>query len=232
VTETKLPGFFLLFAVLASIFGAVTITVFLFQPVSDHSNFAFTPTLIGSIYSAICLLGICAVFYPKKCQGTSMFQHVIKSSRDQSVTPNTVEFRGHHPDCSEFAANRIKIRKTVLCAACSGLLVGAIVALVGAVLYFFVGHNFLWSDPRILVISNAGMLLGLFQYKFAGYVKVAVNALFVLCSFVTLVMADLLGKSLLIDLYVLGLIVFFLATRIRLSENNNEKTCRRCKLCF
>ncbi len=161
-----------------------------------------------------------------------MSRRVFESSRDKSVNRKTVKFIGHHPDCSEFSANRIKIRDTALCAACSGLLTGAIVALIGAILYFFIGYTFLWSDPSILAVSNAGMLLGLFQYKFAGYIKLAVNAFFVICSFITLVMTDLIGKSLLIDLYVFGLIVFFLSTRIFLSERKNERTCRKCNQCF
>jgi hypothetical protein len=230
--ETKLPDFSLLLAVIASIFGATTITALLLQPVNYHSDFNFTPTLIGSLYVAICVLGICAVFYPKKCQRTFMFQKGIKSSIDQPVAPKTVQYSGHHPNCTMFSANRIEIRKTVLCAACSGLLVGAVVALVGAVFYFFVAYNFLWSDPWILVVSNFGMLLGLFQFKFASYVKLGVNALFVFSSFVMLVMADQLGKNPLIDLYVLGLIVFFLATRILLSEFYNKRTCGQCKQCF
>jgi hypothetical protein len=221
-----------MFAVIASIFGAVTITVLLLQPVNYLSDFTFTPTLVGSLFVAICVLGICAVFYPKKCQRTFIFQKDIISSTDQSVTPKMVHYRGHHPDCPMFSANRIEIRKTVLCAACSGLLVGAAVALVGAFFYFFFGYTFLWLDPWILVVSNAGVLLGLFQFKFARYVKLAVNASFVFCSFITLVIADQLGKSLFIDLYVLGLIVFWLATRILLSEFYNKRTCSQCKQCF
>ena len=230
--QPKVPDFSLMFAVIVSIFGAVTITVLLLQPVNYVRDFTFTPTLVGSLYFGVCVLGIYAVFYPKKCQRTLIFQKVIISSRDHSVTPKTVQYRGHHPDCLMFSVNRIEIRKNVLCAACSGLLIGAIVALVGAFLYFFIGYTFLWLDPWILVVSNAGMLLGLFQFKFTRYVKLAVNASFVFCSFITLVIADQLGKSLFIDLYVLGLIVFLLATRILLSEFYNKRTCSQCKQCF
>ena len=230
--ETNVPDFSLMFAVILSIFGAVTITVLLLQPVNYVSDFTFTPTIVGSLYVGICVLGICAVFYPKKCQRTFIFQKSVKPFRDQSVTPRMLRFIGHHPACSKFSVNQIEIRKTVLCAACSGLLVGAVVALVGAIFYFFIGYTFLWLDPWILVVSNAGMLLGLFQFKFARYVKLGVNASFVFGSFITLVIADQLGKSLFIDLYVFGLIVFFLATRIRLSEFYNKRTCRQCKQCF
>ena len=76
------------------------------------------------------------------------------------------------------------------------------------------------------------MLLGLAQIKFAGYVKVILNVVFVVGSFVTLVEADALGKSLLVDLYVVGLIGFLLWFRILLSEWNNKRTCQACQSCF
>ena len=76
------------------------------------------------------------------------------------------------------------------------------------------------------------MLLGLAQIKFAGYAKVLVNVIFVVGSFMTLVETDLLGGSILVDLYTLGLIVYMLWFRILLSEWNNERICQRCQLCF
>ena len=65
-----------------------------------------------------------------------------------------------------------------------------------------------------------------------GYAKVILNVVFVVGSFVTLAGADVLGESLLIDVYVLGLIGFLLWLRILLSERNNRRICQACKLCF
>jgi hypothetical protein len=233
VGKTFQTSFFLLFAVVVSIFGLATVTVLLLEPTVGYygGNFEFTPTLVGSLYTATCLLGTFAVFFPKKCQRTFIFGKHSQSPSDQTFAPRKVQLNGHHPDCSKFSANRIKIRNTVLCAACSGLLVGAAIALAGAASYFFFGYDFLRSDPWILVVSNAGLLMGLFQFRFAGFAKLAVNTLFVVCSLVTLVVADLLGKSLIIDLYVWGLIIFMLTTRILLSEWNNKRTCSKCKQC-
>jgi len=76
------------------------------------------------------------------------------------------------------------------------------------------------------------MLLGLAQIKVAGFVKATLNAVFVVGSFATLAAADAVGKSLFVDLYAVGLILFFLWFRISLSEWNNKRTCRRCLLCF
>jgi hypothetical protein len=76
------------------------------------------------------------------------------------------------------------------------------------------------------------MGLGLAQIKLAGYAKVISNMVFVVGSFVILAEADLLGGSLLVDFYVLGLIVFLLWLRILFSERNNRRICQTCQSCF
>jgi len=76
------------------------------------------------------------------------------------------------------------------------------------------------------------MLLGLVQIMFTGYLKTIANMVFVVGSFVTLVVADVLSKSVLVDLYVLGLIGFLLWFRILLSEWNNNRICQTCGSCF
>ena len=230
--ENFKTSFLLAFAVVAAIFGLVLVTIMLVEPTIGYSgNFALTQRVVGSLYIAICVFGVGAVFFPQKCHRISIFGKNIQSAEDQTFAPKKAKFSGHHPDCMKFSANRIKIRNSVFCAACSGLLVGAVISLAGAVFYFFFRYSLLWPDPRILIVSDAGLLLGLFQFRFAGYVKLSVNALFVVCSLVTLVLADLLRKSLLIDLYVLGLIVFMLIARILFSEWNNKRTCSKCALC-
>ena len=143
-----------------------------------------------------------------------------------------LEFEGHHPSCSNFPEPN-KNPKNYFCAACAGLLVGAVSCPHWMQFLFFCRIFFLRvQNPWILVAGNTGMLLGLFQYKFAGYVKLAVNAFFVLSSSAILITVDKVGKSLIIDLYAFGLIVFILSTRIALSERNNKRTCNQCKQCF
>ena len=82
------------------------------------------------------------------------------------------------------------------------------------------------------MLGEVGMVSGLAQIKFAGFAKVVVNVVFVVGSFVTLVETDVLARSLLVDAYVLGLIVFLLWLRILLSEWTNRRTCQTCGSCF
>jgi hypothetical protein len=82
------------------------------------------------------------------------------------------------------------------------------------------------------VAGEVFMLLGLAQIKMSGYIKMAMNALFVVGSSISLVVADLVEQSLVVDAYVLGLIVFMLWFRILLSEWNNKRICLGCGRCI
>lgn len=191
-----------------------------------YSNF-----LVGLLFCLICVLGVTAVFYPKNCQGMFTVKEWSSFRNYENSNAVILTIKGHHPNCTKFNPNRIKIRETVLCSACSGLFLGAIFALVGAIAYFFFNAAFPIADVKILLGSNATMVLGLIQFKFSSYSKLIVNAFFVIGSFITLVIADSMSKNLFIDLYVLGLIIFFLLLRIQISEWNNRRICLGCENC-
>lgn len=218
----------LTFLLVVSVVGLALIPVLVLQPTLIHVQVSIRHVLAGTLYIAICVLGVSAVFYPAKCK--RIFR---KSQNPLSQASNpSVQIRGHHPDCQNYSANRIRVGGRVICAACSGLLIGAATVSIGAVLHFFVGLNIVLSSVWLLAFGEILMLLGLAQIKFAGYAKVLVNVIFVVGSFVTFVETDLLGRSILVDLYALGLIVFILWFRILLSEWNNERICQRCQICF
>ena len=218
----------MMFLVVVSVVGLALIPVLVLQPSLILVQVSIRHGLAGTSYIVICVLGVLAVFYPSKCK--SIF------GKSQNPLPQAneprVQIRGHHPDCQNYSANRIRVGERVVCAACSGLLIGAVTVFIGAVLHFFVGLELVWSSIWLLLLGEILMLLGLAQIRFAGYVKVFINVIFVVGSFVTLVETDLLGGSILVDLYALGLIVFMLWFRILLSEWNNRRICRICQLCF
>jgi hypothetical protein len=218
----------LTFLLVVSVVGLALVPVLVLQPNLIHIQVSIRHGLAGTIYIAICVLGVSAVFYPARCK--SIFG---KSQNPLSKASNaSVQIKGHHPNCKNYSANRIKIGGQVICAACSGLLIGAVTGFIGTILHFFVGLNIVWSSVWLLVLGEIWMLFGLAQIKFAGYAKAFINMIFVVGSFVTLIETDLLGGSILVDLYALGLIVFMLWFRILLSEWNNERICQRCQLCF
>jgi hypothetical protein len=219
----------LLFLVAVSIFGLALVPLLLLQPSLQADQSTFRRPLVGAIYCLVCIVGVVAVFYPGKCR--MMFQKPNVSTDNKTPFVSAVHFRGHHPECEEFSANRITIRGSVFCAACSGLLAGAIVAIVGIVMFSLDSFDFGTGSLWVLVAGEVLMLVGLAQTKMRGYIKMVANALFVVGSCISLVGADLVGQSLLIDAYVLGLIVFMLWFRILLSEWNNKRICLACRRC-
>jgi hypothetical protein len=234
----KLPGaktltnFSLILYVCFSVLGLAILPFLLFQSAKFQVSFPPRSFLVGCLYSLVCMLGIVAVYYPKKCQNTFSFRkNVALQKNSQLGKGSDLAFEGHHPNCRKFDGNRTKILGFVLCSACTGLLLGAILALIGAASYFFFGTIFPLADLRILLVASVAMLLGMAQFVFRTYLKLIVNSLFVVGSLIMLISADLIGGNLLIDLYVLGLIVFLLLTRIMLSEWNNRKTCLECGSC-
>ena len=218
----------LMFLTVVSVIGLIFIPVLVLQPTLIHLQVTVRQGLAGALYLLICALGVSAVFYPAKCKG------LFGKSQNPltQISKSSVEIRGHHPDCQNYSANRIKVGRQAICAACSGLLIGAVIVFIGTILQFFVGLEIFRSSIWLLVLGEICVLLGVAQIKFAGYVKMFINVVFVVGSFVTLVETDLLGGSILVDLYVLGLIVFMLWFRILLSEWNNERICQTCQLCF
>jgi hypothetical protein len=227
--KVETSKFFLSFLVVVAVFGLAFVPLLLLSPNPQADQSPLRRPLISAVYGVVCIVGIVAVFYPGKCR--LMFQKPDVPPDSKNPSAIEVQFQGHHPNCENFSGNRITIRGSVFCAACSGLLIGAIAAIVG-VLLFSIG--FFGSDVGSLWVLATGeilMLVGLAQIKIMGYIKMAVNALFVVGSGISLIVADLVGQSWLVDVYVLGLIVFMLWLRILLSEWNNKKTCVACGHC-
>jgi hypothetical protein len=226
--KTNPSNFLLLFLAAASLFGSALIPILLIQPNLQPETSLLRTPLISAIYSIICIGGITTVFYPNKCRITLQKPKIPLQTETKSSSE--LPFKGHHPNCENFADNRITTRGSIYCAACTGLLIGAIAALVGIALFslgFLAGAANLW----VLAAGEGLMLAGLTQIKTRRYTKATMNALFVIGSFITLTAADLIGQSLLVDAYVLALIVFILWFRILLSEWNNKRTCKTCKRC-
>ena len=218
-----------MFLVVVAIFGVVLALLLILQVSLPVDSLSFRRPFIGALYSVVCVLGIVAVFYPSKCR--LMFQKPKESSSFDNASSSSVQLSGHHPNCKNFSANRIVIRGRAFCAACSGLLIGAIASIIGILLLSLGLYGIEAGNIWIFAVGAVLMLVGLAQIKLGGYIKVAVNALFVIGSGISLIVADLVGQNLLLDAYVLGLIIYMLWLRILLSEWNNRRICMNCQLC-
>lgn len=163
LTNSEPSRFFLLFLVAVSVFGLTIAPLLLLQPNLQADQSPMRRPLIGAIYCIVCIVGVVAVFYPGKCR--MMFKKPNDSTDNKNPSASAVPFKGHHPDCEEFSANRITIRGSVFCAACSGLLVGAIVSILVAVLFSLGFLGFGTVSLWVLAAGEVLMLVGLVQIK-------------------------------------------------------------------
>ncbi len=233
MSQSLLRNPLLMFMIGISFFGLfLAVTLAINQPMTQQ-NFPWRKPIIGSIFGAICVLGIIAVFFPKQCSG--MF-HLAKGEGNTSSRANDLASHGssptllgHHPNCEAFSAHVIRINNKTFCAACTGLLLGGLIALIGTVLYFFGDLHIGQNNVPTIFVGALGVGFGLFQLKFRSFVRLLLNAYFVLGASLVLVGIDELTQSVLVDLFLVVLTVFWLFTRILLSQWDHWRICYTCR---
>ena len=222
--SSEIHNSILMFNVGVSVFGLFIVLMLAFNPPISHESLFWQKPLVGFVFSLICILGIFAALFPKQCSQTFHFQR-----ESTGLVSRRINVASHHPNCEEFSAHVIRISSHTLCAACTGLLLGAIMALVGTVLYFFSGWHIEETGFPIVLIGITATILGFLQLKLRGFARLTLNVFFVLGAFLILVGIDELTESLLIDIFLEAFIVFWILTRIQLSQWDHWRICSRCK---
>jgi hypothetical protein len=224
----------LLFLIVVSLFGIVLLSSFIFYPVSFRDDFEFRNMVVGSAFVAICVLGISAALYPSSCSAVPQFG---ESNRHHEGTSNLHQgsFRAHHPSCEKYSTHILRIGRLELCATCSGMAVGAAVALVGAILYFF-GTFYTGVQSVLFLIGTVGVTLGLLQSALSksssGFTRFFASIFFVLGTYLMLINVDEALGSTSVDLFAVGLSVLWIMTKIACSNWDHRRTCSQCsKFC-
>ncbi len=215
----------LIFFLATSIFGLLTtLTLVTTKPIA-YDDYFWRKPLIGSLFSAICIAGIIAAFRPNKC--SERFGPEETQSLELDRLPDQQK-EGHHPDCGKFSDHMIASSKRVVCAACSGLALGAFLAFLGALFYFSGGNVSAETGKPMLIAGSILVPLGLARLKSKGFVRLSLNVAFVCGAFLVLAGVDILARNLFFDLFVIGLIGLWIWTRIILSEWDHTRTCSSC----
>lgn len=214
----------LLFNVSISIFGIVFVLLLAFNPPPIYGNLFWRKPLVGLIFSVTCIFGIFAALFPESC--SQVFHFRREKMKFHSRQTNAT---AHHPDCKEFSAHVIHISGHTFCAACTGLLLGALIAIIGTVFYFFDGWQAEGFSLPLVVVGVIGVALGFIQLKFKGFFRLILNTLFVLGASLILVGIDELTKSLFVELLLAVFIVFWILTRIQISQWDHWRICSNCK---
>jgi hypothetical protein len=221
------------YLVIMSFLGLFLAGILTVYPPRVHENLLWRKPLIGSIFGLICVFGILAVFFPRQCSRVFDFGKKKRSLPDLGKfashgTSSTL--RGHHPDCGNFSAHVFRMGDKTFCAACTGLLLGGLSALVGTLLHFFSYWRIEQSSSLMVWIGVLGVGFGLFQFKFRSFVRLFLNIFFVLGTFFILIGVDRLVHSVTVDLFLVALTLFWLFTRISLSQWDHERICYACKV--
>lgn len=117
-----------------------------------------------------------------------------------------------------------------MCAGCIGLLLGAIIALSGTILYFFNDWKPELAYFPMVLIGITGIILGFIQLKFKSFLRLVLNTFFVLGAFLIIVALDNFAQNIFIDFYLISLIILWICTRIFISQWDHSRICRSCKL--
>jgi len=220
------------YQLVVSFLGLLLVAALAASPPAVTGNHSWRKPVIGSIFSSICVLGVLAVFSPSRC---GKIVNIVKKNRTggsdsaQLASHGTSNaLRGHHPTCGNYAAHILQIKGKTFCAACAGLLLGGLLGLAGASVYFFAGWRVAGQSSLMVLLGAVAVSFGLFQFKFRGVVRLSVNTVFVSGSLLVLVGVDGLTHSYFFDLFVLCLIVFWLFTRISLSHWDHKRICSGC----
>ncbi|NWG11705.1 hypothetical protein HXY33_08200 [Candidatus Bathyarchaeota archaeon] len=211
-----------------SAFGLTTLIILMFFPPSPTVDIPWRKPIIGALFTVICILGGFAATIPRKCSKIFGSHGENRLVAFPTVHSNSYVVKGHHLDCGKFSSHTITLRGHVLCVACTGLFLGAIAAIIGAVAYFFAGLDIEQFGLPSIAIGIGFIALGFTQFRFSGYVRLLLNAFFVIGAFSILTGADAFMKNLFIDFYLLSLMVLWVLTRILLSEWDHSRICRFC----
>jgi len=225
-------SYYITYLVIMSFLGLFLTGILTVYPPTVHENLLWRKPLVGSIFGLICVFGILAVFIPTQCSRIFDFEKE-KPGRlhlDKFVSHGASStLQGHHPDCGNFDAHVFQMGDKTFCAACTGLLLGGFLALSGTFLYFFSNWHVEQSSSLMVWMGVLGVGFGLFQFKFKNFVRLFLNIFFVLGTFSILIGIDKLAQSVMVDLFLVALTVFWLFTRISLSQWDHERICYACK---
>jgi hypothetical protein len=234
---------FPLFLVLVSFFGLFFISVLTLSPAVSQENFIWRKPLIGIMFASVCVLGILAVFFPNECSRVFDLGKEKKRSRfygfKQGIAISKSEspvLRGHHPNCEQFSSHVFRVGSKIFCATCSGLFLGALIVLAGVALYS-VG-NLQMEDNAFssVLVGIIGVSFGLLQSPLLNFhrsmVRVFSSAFLAIGSFLILMGIDELTRNVFLDVFLVFLTVFWLVTRISLSQWEHEKICSTCNSAF
>ena len=235
--QFSLPIHYLsLFFVGISLFSLIILSILTFRFSNIVVGFFFQKEINGILFIIICLLGILIGVFPSKCLGMLHFRtsNAVSEKKEQNfLKMKESKFSGHHPTCHHFNSHVLHLKDKMFCAGCTGLVIGAIISLFGTFLYFFLDF-YVEYDAFIFSLGFFGVFCGLLQYRIpkmdSSKIHLFLNVTFVLGAFFLLIGVDQITSNFFLELYLLITILFWIITRITLSQFEHKRICAICDL--
>jgi hypothetical protein len=203
------------YVLLAELSLLITVII-VFQNPSSYS-FQEQKTVSSIIFGGICLLGIIAGTSPRCCY----FKH-MSERRDHDGDG----VAGHHPSCGKFTGHTLSLGSRVFCAGCSGLVLGAFIALICLVSGFYplsVVTGF-WLGTLLTGLGLAQHLIDLGS----EWIHFILNIAFVSGAWFMFGAIQVMDLSFFVSAYFLAVTVFWIYARISVSQLTHVGVCRDC----
>lgn len=211
--------------------SGVSLIVIMTVSTTSMQDVFWRKPFFGSLFCIECTLGIFAGIFPSRCSG---FLHFNITQSINPITDGKKMLLGHHPSCGRFSTHIINLRGKVLCAGCTGLIFGAILSLLGAVLYFFLDFSIALDPFFPLWLGVTGVCSGLLQYHLFNWggniVHLLINVYFVFGAILFLIAIDSITKNWITELYFVVLTILWIITRIKLSQADHKRICTVCPM--
>jgi hypothetical protein len=222
------------FFLVTSLVGLCLLAAMVFTIPPSETHLSWQGPIVGSLFVLICLSGIVAGISPSTCSG--LIKSATRDGRQTALTSSkqseVKESKGHHPDCGRFSTHTFQFRGRTYCAGCTGLIVGAVASIFGTIGYLTLRPQFEGIGGMLFWLGFLGVALGLLQHNLPiverSYTHLLLNVVFVFGAFLLLVGMMEMGSSLIIEAYFLVLALYWILTRVMLSQEEHQKTCDEC----
>jgi len=219
--QQPVEGFTPILCVALSLIGLSIVLAIVLNPPPMSRDFPFRKTLIGILFNVICLTGVFAALFPKKCS------NIFFRGKGNAKSPQQI--KGHHPDCEAFSTHVVRIRSHTLCAACTGLFIGGISAMFLSTAFFSGFFSLGETVTHLVLIGALGVVFVFLAQMANGFTRLLLNMFFPIGGMLILTSVDELFGNMFLDIFINALIVFWILTRIAISSWSHSKTCSRCK---
>lgn len=199
----------------------LTVLIIVFNPPPVQADPPSRKTLTWIVFNTICLLGVLASVSPETCS------RVFPKKAGGNASPRK-RIEGHHPVCEAFSTHVVKTDNHVFCAACTGLFLGGVSAIVFSTAYFFSGLS-LEKSPQPVLMGVAMVMLVLLEQAAKGFTRVFLNLVFPIGGMLVLIGFDNLYENLFLNAFITALIVFWIMVRTMVSSRSHWKTCSSCR---